>query len=256
MEYPLDIGVDEYKISGHLFFESIAFIIGFRYFLFLRKREVDKISDSNRIWILIGATFGAFFFSRLVGAFENPVTFMHANNKLIFFYANKSIVGGLLGGLLVVELIKKLLGEKKSSGDLFTFPLIIAMIIGRIGCFSNGVYEETYGEITSGFLGMDLGDGNKRHPVTLYEIVFLAALLFFLKLIGQKLVLKNGYRFQLFMILYLSFRFLIDFIKPGYTFFLGIGTIQLCCIIGLYYYRKTALNFIFNKSSLFVYGKH
>ena len=73
-----------------------------------------------------------------VALFQSP-------NILVYFYSNKTIVGGLLGGLVGVELIKKLIKEKNASGDLFTYPLILAMIIGRIGCFSMGVYEETYG---------------------------------------------------------------------------------------------------------------
>ena len=55
-----------------------------------------------------------------------------------------TIVGALLGGLLVVEITKKIIHEKSSSGDLFTYPLILAMMIGRIGCFTSGLTEETY----------------------------------------------------------------------------------------------------------------
>lgn len=255
MHYPLEIGFGDYTISGHLLFETLAFFVGFRYFLYLRKKQIDTISDSNRIWIIIAATFGAFFFSRLFGTFENPDTFLRSHNKFLYFYANKTIVGGLLGGLLAVEITKKILNEKYSSGDLFTFPLILAMIIGRIGCFTTGIYEETYGEVTSSFLGMDLGDGLSRHPVALYEIFFLILLAIFLKLTERNNQLKNGYRFQLFMVLYLLFRFLQDFIKPGYTFFWGIGTIQLSCIIGLMYYRTIIWNSLIHPSSLFIYDR-
>jgi hypothetical protein len=39
-----------------------------------------------------------------------------------------------------------------------------------------GVYEETYGLPSSLPWAMDLGDGIQRHPVALYEIIFLIAL--------------------------------------------------------------------------------
>ena len=42
----------------------------------------------------------------------------------------------------MVELIKKLPVKTKASGDLFVYPLMLALIIGRIGCFSMGIYEE------------------------------------------------------------------------------------------------------------------
>lgn len=51
------------------------------------------------------------------------------------------------------------------------------MIIGRIGCFLTGIYEETYGIPTDSVFGMHLGDQYLRHPVALYEIGFLIALL-------------------------------------------------------------------------------
>ena len=58
-------------------------------------------------------------------------------------------MGGLFGGLLGVELVKKMIGEKQSSGDLFTLPIILGIIIGRLGCFLTGIKEFTFGKETS-----------------------------------------------------------------------------------------------------------
>ena len=239
MTFPLDLHLGHETISMHLLFETLAFFLGFRYFLYLRKKHPDPIPETHRIWIIIGATFGAFFFSRLVGALENPPTLLHSQHLLLYLYANKTIVGALLGGLLCVELTKQLLKEKQSSGDLFTYPLILAMIIGRIGCFTSGLTEETYGNPTSLFTGIDLGDGVRRHPVTIYEIVFLIILWLTLRTLESRKPLKSGYRFQYFMIAYLTFRFLLDFIKPHYSWAIGLSSIQLCCLLGLLYYKNT-----------------
>ena len=83
---------------------------------------------------------------------------------------------------------------------------------------------------------MNLGDGFSRHPVCLYEIFFLLVLWGCLRTIRKKLPLETGALFKLFMIAYLGFRFLLDFIKPHYTFDVGLSTIQLTCIVGLLYY--------------------
>jgi phosphatidylglycerol:prolipoprotein diacylglycerol transferase len=249
MTFPIELRLGPVTLSTHLLFETLGFFLGFRYFLYLRKRQSDPIKEPNRIWIIIGATFGAFLFSRLVGALEHPLNLLHSSHPLLYLYANKTIVGALLGGLLCVELTKKILGEKQSSGDLFTYPLILAMIIGRIGCFTSGLTEETYGLPTTSFTGIDLGDG-PRHPVTLYEIAFLGLLWLTLKKVEHHTPLRNGYRFQLFLIAYLSFRFLLDFIKPRFAWFLGLSTIQLCCALGLLYYAKTIWKIFTNFSAL------
>lgn len=255
MAFPINLHLGGLVVSCHLIFETLGFVIGFRYFLFLRSRQKDKISDTNRTRIIIGATFGAFLFSRLIGALENPVNLVHTTHILLYLYANKTIVGGLLGGLLIVEITKKILHVHTSSGDLFTYPLILAMMIGRIGCFSSGLSEETYGVASQPFFGIDFGDGIYRHPVALYEIAYLGFLWVMLVAIERRVRLLNGYRFQIFMIAYLAFRLLLDFIKPHYVYFIGLGTIQLCCVIGLLYYSRSIYKIIFNFSALIEHGK-
>jgi prolipoprotein diacylglyceryltransferase len=217
-------------------FEVLAFFIGFRYFLWLRKKRGDAIKTPNRTWIIIGAIFGALIGSRLIGGLEDPTEIKKADNLLFYFYQNKTVLGGFLGGLAGVELVKKIIKEKQASGDLFVYPIILALIIGRIGCFSMGIYEETYGTVTKLPWGMNLGDGFSRHPVCLYEIFFLLVLWGCLRTIRKKLTLEHGALFKLFMIAYLGFRLLLDFIKPHYTFDVGLSTIQLTCIVGLLYY--------------------
>jgi phosphatidylglycerol:prolipoprotein diacylglycerol transferase len=135
---------------------------------------------------------------------------------------------------------------------LFTFPMILALMIGRVGCFSMGVFEETYGNTTTFFTGMDLGDGILRHPVALYEILFLLCVWIGLLQIEKKYALAEGGRFKIFMIAYVVFRFLLDFIKPHYTFSFGLSTIQIVCVMGLIYY----LPFMMKPKSLLLRQSH
>ena len=222
----------------HTITDVLSLFIGFRYFVYLKRKQGDQINASNRLSIILGATLGAFLGSRLLGGFENPRSLFQSQNVFLYFYSNKTIVGGLLGGLIGVELIKKIIKEKTASGDLFTYPLILAIIIGRIGCFSMGVYEETYGVPTSLPWAMNLGDNIPRHPVCLYEITVLVVLWIFIASVNKKYVLQNGALFKIFMIAYLLFRLLLDFIKPHYTYSFGLSTIQIVCIAGLMYYYR------------------
>lgn len=237
-EFPVAIDIGGQKVLLHGLLEAAGIFAGFRYYLYLRKRRGDAIANEHRLWILVGAAFGAVIGARIIGTLENIPAFIASAHRLTYFWTNKTLVGGLFGGLLGVELVKKMIGEKQASGDLFVAPLLLAMMIGRIGCFSAGIYEETYGLPTRLPWGMDLDDGIPRHPVTLYEIAFLLLLWVWISLLRKRYPLAPGACFKLFMIAYFLFRFLLDFIKPGWRYAAGMGTIQLTCLAGLaYYYR-------------------
>ncbi|NMH88993.1 prolipoprotein diacylglyceryl transferase [Flavivirga algicola] len=245
MQIPFEPQLFDYKINIHLVLEYLAFFIAFRYYVLLRRKNNDVISSNNRLSIILGAALGALIGSRLVGFLENPLASISQEN-IIQLLNTKTIMGGLFGGLLGVEIAKKRIGETQSSGDLFVFPIILGIFIGRIGCFLSGINEFTYGIETTSILGMNLGDGLNRHPVALYELIFLVVLFIGLKRIKNKVILKNGELFQWFMIVYFTFRFFIEFFKPNVFYVFGLSTIQILCLICLLYYHKTVLNIFKN----------
>lgn len=242
MQIPFEPVILGYNINIHLVLEYLAFFIAFRYYVYLRKHSIDVISGGNRLSIILGAAIGALIGSRLIGLLENPfVNWTQAN--FLNLLNTKTIMGGLFGGLLGVELAKKYIGETHSSGDLFVFPILLGIFIGRIGCFLSGVKEFTYGKETSSIFGMNLGDGLLRHPTSLYELFFLILLFVFLKYLQKKATLKNGDLFKVFMLSYFGFRFCIEFLKPNVFYVLGLSSIQILCVICWLYYYK----FIFQK---------
>lgn len=147
----------------------------------------------------------------------------------------------MLGGLIGVELTKKQLSVTVSSGDMMVYPLILAMVVGRTGCFLAGLEDGTFGIASSLPWAINFGDGIRRHPTNLYEIIFWLMLWLALKLIEQKHRFANGARFKIFMASYLVFRLLVEFIKPDYFFSFGLSVIQLVCIAGILYYYKVFL---------------
>ena len=236
MHFPVNIPIGRYIIPVHFICETLAYFIGYRYYVYLRQNIKDLISANDRLLIFIGAAFGAFIGSHIVGIFETPFLLPHIN--LIYFMGNKTIVGGMLGGLIGVELIKKKIGVTVSSGDLMVYPLILAMIIGRIGCFLAGLEDGTYGIPSHLPWAINFGDGIPRHPTNLYEIVFWLILWLTLSIYEKHKQFSDGSRFKLFMVSYLIFRFLVEFIKPDYFFSFGLSVIQIVCIAGLLYYYK------------------
>ena len=239
---PIVFGI---KINIHWILEYLAFFVAFRYYVWLRKKRTDQISSGNRLSIILGAIVGAFIGSRFIGYLENPMISFNAQ-RIIHLLDSKSIIGGLFGGLLGVEISKKIIHEKQSSGDLFTLPIIVGIFIGRIGCFLSGTNEFTYGSTTNFFTGMNLGDGQLRHPTALYELVFLVVLFIFLQKIKHKTEKENGLLFKFFMIFYFGFRFCIEFIKPNVYFVFGLSSIQWLCIICWIYYVPTFIKLIKN----------
>ncbi len=241
MQIPFQPELFGISINVHLLLEYLAFFIAFRYYVVLRKASNDHITSGNRLSIILGAALGALIGSRLIGFLENPLVEISSAN-IVQLLNTKTIMGGLFGGLLGVEIAKKTIGETKSSGDLFVFPIILGIFIGRIGCFLSGVNEFTYGKETTSMFGMDLGDGLLRHPTSLYELVFLVLLFFGLKQIQKNLDLKHGDLFKIFMLLYFGFRFFIEFLKPNVFYLFGLSTIQYLCVICWLYYNKTIIN--------------
>ncbi|MFK7908823.1 MAG: prolipoprotein diacylglyceryl transferase [Chitinophagales bacterium] len=237
-DIPFEPTIGGYPINIHLVLEYLAFFLAFQYYVFLRKQSKDVISSNNRLSIIVGAIFGALLGSRLMGFLENPFITFSAEN-LLQLLNTKTIMGGLFGGLIGVETAKWVIGEKESSGDLFTLPIVLGIFIGRIGCFLSGIKEFTYGKPTSFFMGMDLGDGINRHPTSLYELIYLVLLFFVLKKVSELDRLEKGHLFQLFMLSYFGFRFLIEFLKPNIFFVLGLSSIQWLCVLCFFYYRKT-----------------
>ncbi|WP_245602187.1 prolipoprotein diacylglyceryl transferase [Peribacillus kribbensis] len=205
--------------------------------MYLYTRNKEKLPMEAALWVVVGAIFGAFLGSKFVYWLEDPVKTLHYWHDFVYLMEGKTIVGGLLGGLIGVETAKLIIGWKSSTGDDFVLPLAVGMMIGRIGCFLTGMDDHTYGTQTSWITGVDFGDGIKRHPTQLYEIVFLfglASVLFMIK--GKKKLLWNGYLFQLFMLSYLIFRFVIDFIKPTPHPYFHLNNIQIACAAGIFYY--------------------
>jgi prolipoprotein diacylglyceryltransferase len=110
------------------------------------------------------------------------------------------------------------------------------MCIGRIGCFLTGPIDHTAGNPTNLPWAMAVGDSVPRHPVALYEIVFLILLAF----VRPR---RDGDRFRVFLAGYLAFRLLVDFLKPEpRPILLGMSAIQWACAAGLVYYALVLSN--------------
>jgi phosphatidylglycerol:prolipoprotein diacylglycerol transferase len=236
MTFPFWIPVGPWRVHPHLFFESLAYLVGFAVYLARRRQLGDHVPDSTRWSIVTAAAIGAVVGSRLLSWADALSGAIPQLSQLPQFLASKTAVGGVLGGWIAVEIEKRRLGIAERTGDLFALSLAVGFAIGRIGCFLSGLPDGTYGTATSLPWGVDLGDGVRRHPAALYESLFMIAIA--VLLLRARPVVRRGALFQIFVFAYLSFRFAIDAIKPGASLALHLTAIQWACLAGLAYQAR------------------
>jgi phosphatidylglycerol---prolipoprotein diacylglyceryl transferase len=202
----------------------------------VRRAEGDPLPQIQRLTLVATAIAGAAVGSKALALLDDPAQMSQRIRELSLLVGGKSIVGGLLGGLIAVEMAKRIMRVTVATGDLYVLGLIVGIAIGRVGCFLTGLDDQTHGLATSLPWGVDFGDGLRRHPTQLYEIALLL-------LLGAVVVRRRrrphveGDLFKLFMIVYLTWRLAIEFIKPG-TPLWGLTAIQWACVLGLVHYAR------------------
>lgn len=232
----------EHAALIHGIFEMLALSLGAAYYRQLRQGSGGgSILRGEGFVVAIGCIFGAAIGNKAVFWIEMPHLLAEywATPNLLF--GGQSMVGGLLGGLIGVEIAKKLNGITRSTGDAFVFPVLFGLMIGRVGCFLAGLEDGTFGNPTGLPSGIDFGDGIPRHPTQLYEILFAGLLWWWLAKIKPRLAMQPGLLFKLMLVAYLGWRLLVDAIKPiPYAYPLGISGIQWVCLLALLFYLPRA----------------
>ncbi|MCR6633075.1 MAG: prolipoprotein diacylglyceryl transferase [Magnetospirillum sp.] len=173
------------------------------------RRRWDAGSGFNlagRPWYFAAAALGALVGALLLGS---------ANTVLAGMGEGKSVLGGLLGGIVAVEAYKRLNRLSGSTGLGFVAPMAAGIAIGRVGCLLSGLDDYTYGTPTALPWGWDFGDGVPRHPVQAYESVAMLAFLgWFLHALAGGSGVARRHGFALFVLWYGGQRFAWEFLKP------------------------------------------
>ena len=151
----------------------------------------------------------------------------------------RALLGGLAFGWLAVEVAKRVMGIRRSTGDLFALALPAGEAIGRIGCHLNGC---CYGE------RCDLPwavwqHGASRHPAQLYSAATAAATFGLLLWLsgspspsgsswrggwGERL--REGDLFRLYLLLFGLSRFALEFVRWRESTVLGLSPMQWFCL--------------------------
>jgi len=190
----------------------------------IRSREpASPLATDDRRVINLAALFGAFFGARL------PYLVLGVNDlclSTVAFGSGKTILGGLVGGYLAVEVAKWARGVRVKTGDSFVVPVAAGIAVGRIGCVVAGC---CFGAPTALPWGMDFGDGVRRHPTQVYELAFHANA----AVVLARFRAAGRYPRQLmkiYILAYLAFRFATEFVRPEPVVCAGLTGYQIACL--------------------------
>ena len=229
----------------HFALEACAYAIGARFYWRAARSQSLPTQLNDRLALLAGAIIGALIGSKLLHLAEHLPALIEAGDVQLWL-AGKSLVGGLFGGTLGVELVKRNIGWTRPTGDAWVPALASGIMVGRIGCQLSGMWDLTYGIPTTLPWAWDYGDGVGRHPTAAYEILLVGALWI---LVARWRVAAPGARFAAFLLGYCAIRFVLEFLKPPFgppmasplpaALYGGLTAIQWAAVLGAIYFATS-----------------
>jgi len=133
------------------------------------------------------------------GFWQRPLEFFSLQS------GGRTILGGVLGGWAGVEIGKKHLGIRRSTGDLFALAIPAGESLGRIGCHFNGC---CYGKTCSLPFAI-YQHGAWRHPTQIYASA-ASALIFILLWRARDKWPHEGDAWKAFLVLWGAARLVIE----------------------------------------------
>ena len=191
--------------------------------------------DDRLVLVYVAALAGAFLGAKLVYLGAEGWLHWHDPNRWVILATGKSVTGALLGGYLAVEIAKRLLGYRGTTGDWFAVIVPVGIVLGRVGCILNGCCLGRACEPS--WFTMNDANGVARWPAALVELLFNALMLGVILMLrgraGTPLpaVVRNvasgahgvtrptnnyvlaGQHFHIYLMAYGLFRFLHEFLR-------------------------------------------
>lgn len=167
--------------------------------------------DKQLVLLYVAGLLGAMIGGKICYVSVEGFSDWQQPDRLLRLLAGKSILGALVGGFITVELVKKLHGIERVTGDFFAVVVPLGIAIGRTGCIINGCCQGINGwpapQVEMGF-----------------NLLFAAiAFAFRPRLRGQW--------FHVYLISYGLFRFFHEFVRATPKCCIGIGGYQIWSLL-------------------------
>ena len=235
--------------SIHIFSFSVFLVLSWVIFSFIFWKSLRRnVSDEQQIFDLM-------FYSTLVSIFASRLTFVlfhwslfaETPLKIFAFWVQPglSLYGALFG--CIVTLLFKMRQYKLRLAfisDALAFSLPSALLVGEIGSLLDGT---VIGKATNlPFAVLYVGHLGSRHPVQIYAMVVLTAIISLLVLL-QKKAEKDKWSYGLmgiwFFLLYSLSMFVLEFLQESSVYFSYLSANQWVLIaifaqtLGAFYVR-------------------
>lgn len=210
-------------ILGELF-TALGYLVGALVF-WLVARERKLATDGIARLAVIGFVAGVF------GAKLSELVFMGWPLRVPPLLAldprvgGRALFGGMIVGWLAVEVAKRRMGIKRSTGDLFALALPAGEAVGRVGCYFNGCCYGKECDLPWAIYQHDAW----RHPTQLYSAV--SALTIFIVLwVFRKRMVYEGQLFLIYLLLFGATRFVIEQFRWQTGTVWGLSSMQWFCL--------------------------
>lgn len=215
-------------VASYAFFVSLGLVAAIALYYFnTRGRSIG----SNGLYIALAAAAGGIIGAKVPIWIARLPELLAGDFNVAALLSGRTVVGGIIGGVLAVQLTKRRLGITERLGNYLVPSICLGVFLGRVGCFLAGC---CYGEPTSLAWGVDFGDSLLRHPTQLYEAAFVLGLLGFSQAnLGR---FEPGKLFELFMVAYFGWRFLSEFVRVNPVWGLGLTYYQVASLAVMLHY--------------------
>jgi phosphatidylglycerol:prolipoprotein diacylglycerol transferase len=143
----------------------------------------------------------------------------------------RTVLGGILGGWIAVDLSKPALGIRVPTGDGFAAPLAAALASGRIGCVLTGCCAGKVASTTVWWrdLAVSARDGLPRFPAALVECFFHGAAAFAIVLLARRGLLAGRW-LAAYVAAYCVLRIALEEVRDNPPVLLGRTYYQLLAV--------------------------
>ena len=223
--YPVLYTLHGVPVRAYAVFVGLGFLAAYA----IRRAEVRRLGYARtpgHAYVGVGALLGA-----MIGSKVGMLLFaadMHAlwEAALALDFTGKTVVGGIGGAWLGVEVTKRIVGVTHSTGDAFAVSVPVAQALGRVGCFLNGCCPGIQLSSSGSWAALAVGGRFPQQLVETAADLGLAALLWSIRRRER----PQGWLFRYYILGYAAIRFMLEFVRDDVGPRIGLTLVQWVCL--------------------------